>query len=219
MQEVTECKNMLCCMNVRMNGWGKCTCVVDRLLGSWCTLKDPARRMHLICSTANREREYALHECPPVGNRLLGSWCTLKDPALSLYAPNLYQRMSTVWSVPNPYPSWNVLTSVITGNGLVTGGLGFYPFKLSSWNGLKLSEQHIPLSLDTASYLLPGLQSGTKHYQSVWKRAEITIILSLHITCESVIDISLIWFVSPSLFKADSKIAWILPFQGIATTW
>ena len=88
---------------------------------------------------------------------------TLKYPVQ--YAPNLYPKRSILVGVPlqpvstiegpqlGPYPirtPWNVLTSVITGNGLVTGGLGFYPFKSSGCNRLKLSGQHMPQSLDTA---------------------------------------------------------------------
>ena len=104
-----------------------------------------------------------VHLCLEIGYLVLGgSVCTLKD--LSLYASNLYPKRSILVGVPSihlictiegpqlcPNPirtPWNVLTSVITGNGLETGGLGFYPFKSSGWNRLKMSLQHI--SLDTA---------------------------------------------------------------------
>ena len=118
---------------------------------------------HAALHECEKEWRVEVHLCLEIGYLVLGgSVCTLKD--LSLYASNLYPKRSILVGVPSihlictiegpqlcPNPirtPWNVLTSVITGNGLETGGLGFYPFKSSGCNRLKLSLQHI--SLDTA---------------------------------------------------------------------
>ena len=106
----------------------------------------------------------------------------------SICTQSVPNQRSREWSVPNLYPHEMSSTSVITGNGLlVTGGLAFYPFKLSSRNGLKLSVEHMPLSLTTI-YHYPGTRSisatrSTIRDNALSVRLEMRNISIIHTGC------------------------------------
>ena len=100
----------------------------------------------------------------------------------SICTQSVPNKRSTEWSVPNLYPHEMSSTSVITGNGLpVTGRLAFYPFKLSSRNGLKLSVEHMPLSLTTI-YHYPGTRSISATRSTIWDNALSVRLKKRHIS-------------------------------------
>ena len=126
----------------------------------------------------------------------------------SICTQSVPNKRSREWSVPKMYPHEMSSTSVITGNGLlVTGGLAFYPFKLSSRNGLKLSVEHMPLS-STTIYHYPGTRSISATRSTIWDNAlsvrlEMRHISIIHTGCHFENNNS--WIVQCSMITDRSK--------------
>ena len=97
-------KNMLRCMNVRMNGVEKSTCVGDRLLGSWwqCSIFT----LKYLAEHPKRSSSVAVCSMHPI--------CTLKGPSWLVYlcnrsVPSKVHSLVRTQSVPHEM-SWRLLS-------------------------------------------------------------------------------------------------------------